>query len=150
MRSSSTFRVGLKKSGLISFEEVIKEKVTRLQQESLDFLNLDKLCIEDRHISLLNQTLGCSKNLKRLSLRDNFISNQGVKELLADLCPRVEELDLSNNMINSSALKDFLQAIKQPRLKLAIIRLAGANIKKTNQSKAQKLFAQYKVQILFE
>lgn len=150
LKPSLNLEEGLKKSGLLPVEDVVKDKIDKFQEYNLEHLNLEKLSLEDSHISLLTQTLRFSQNLKKLSLNNNFITNLGVKELLADLGPNVEEIDLSHNLINSNSLREFLQVIKQSQSKLSLIKLVGSNIKKTNQNKAQKLFSQYHAQIIFD
>lgn len=116
----------------IPVEQAVEEKIRRFQEQNLEHLNLEKLCIEDSHIPLFSGRLKFTRNLKSLSLRNNFISNLGVRRLLADLNPHLQEIDLSHNLINSISLTELIQVIKKQQTSLAVIRLAGSNIKRAN------------------
>ncbi|KAJ1961449.1 hypothetical protein IWQ62_003864, partial [Dispira parvispora] len=127
------------------------------ENKSLLELKLDSCCLEDEGLVLLSQGLVQNSTLERLSLRDNRISDVGVRPLSdalsiprdesgtnnnpLSLVPQVRMVDLSENLVTPAGLAYLLQCPKLEELVLYANRVAlnGAIEELVNGDNADRL-----------
>ncbi|KAG7359458.1 leucine rich repeat LRR-containing protein [Nitzschia inconspicua] len=107
-------------SGVIMRPEDIDAIVEALgKAKTLESVSLDKCKLKDDGVEKIASGLeaGGHINIKKLSLRSNNIGIRGVQalEFLFQTSPTLEELDLSENAINSKGAASILESFRKNR-----------------------------------
>ena len=103
------------------------------KSKTLESISMDKCKLKDDGVEKLASGLeaGGHTNIKKLSLRSNNIGLRGVQalEFLFKATPTLEELDLSENAINSKGAEVILTAFKRnPQCVLTVLNLSQNEI----------------------
>lgn len=124
--------------------------INDFKKSGTSHLKLKGFGLKDSHMKVFQNLFRFNKNLKSLDLSDNFITNNGLKDICSDLeNSQVVEIELSGNeLLNYKALYSLLNLAKQNKSLRKIFYLRNT-VNDKNKKIAINIFTKENVSIIF-
>ena len=132
-----------KNKALTSLELKMGNLLNQLKEDKITNMNMESSNITDLEIRALGPLLSSAQNLKKISFKQNKITDRGVKYLCDILNnSNIEILDLSSNRISLKSFQKFKELkMQNPKLKCIVLRNndISVGIKKKRRLEFQKI-----------